>query len=173
MTGSSLLDVRARDARVVAPRSARTSGDRSAGNCGWRGEATLAPCRTGLARRITASSPSALTAEVHPSVTRAGLRPEASSSASARARGRNCAVPEPVTLDALPDVTSAADPNRPLMTLDERLLTAGEVADLLAVPRSSVYEYARRRIDPLPSLAIGRHRRFERRAIETWLGAQC
>ena len=52
------------------------------------------------------------------------------------------------------------------------LLTATDVAVLLAVPRSSVYEYARRRVDPLPSILIGRHRRFDRRAIERWLERQ-
>ncbi len=56
--------------------------------------------------------------------------------------------------------------------LDRPLLTAGEVAVLLAVPRSSVYEYARRRTDPLPSLLIGRHRRFDWRTVERWLAAQ-
>ena len=56
--------------------------------------------------------------------------------------------------------------------LDEPLLTAAEVARLLAVPRSSVYEYARRISDPLPCLQIGRHRRFYRSAIEAWLARQ-
>lgn len=54
----------------------------------------------------------------------------------------------------------------------EPLLTAGQVAELLAVPRSSVYEYARRLHEPLPSIAIGRHRRFYRSDIEVWLAAQ-
>ena len=58
------------------------------------------------------------------------------------------------------------------VVLDRPLLTAEEVAALLAVPRSSVYEYARRRVDPLPSLLIGRHRRFDRRTVERWLAAQ-
>jgi len=40
------------------------------------------------------------------------------------------------------------------------------------VPRSSIYEYARRRVDPLPSLQIGWHRRFDRRTVESWLGTQ-
>ena len=53
--------------------------------------------------------------------------------------------------------------------LDEPLLTANEVARLLAVPRSSVYEYARRRHGPLPSIVVGRHRRFYRSDVETWL----
>ena len=57
-------------------------------------------------------------------------------------------------------------------TLEEPLLTAAEVARLLAVPRSSVYEYARRVRDPLPCLQIGRHRRFYRSAIEASLARQ-
>ena len=56
--------------------------------------------------------------------------------------------------------------------LHEPLLRASDVAALLGVPRSSVYEYARRHHDPLPSLAIGRHRRFYRSAIESWLAGQ-
>jgi excisionase family DNA binding protein len=53
--------------------------------------------------------------------------------------------------------------------LAEPLLTATQVAELLAVPRSSVYEYARRPTNPLPSIGIGRHRRFYRSDIESWL----
>jgi excisionase family DNA binding protein len=52
------------------------------------------------------------------------------------------------------------------------LLTADDLAELLSVPRSSVYEYARRRHDPLPSLLIGRHRRFDRAQVERWLAGQ-
>jgi excisionase family DNA binding protein len=51
----------------------------------------------------------------------------------------------------------------------EPLLTAGDVAVLLRVPRSSVYEYARRQERRLPSVSIGRHRRFIRRDVELWL----
>jgi excisionase family DNA binding protein len=56
--------------------------------------------------------------------------------------------------------------------LHEPLLRASDVAALLGVPRSSIYQYARRHHDPLPSLAIGRHRRFYRSAIESWLAGQ-
>jgi excisionase family DNA binding protein len=56
--------------------------------------------------------------------------------------------------------------------LHEPLLRASDVAELLGVPRSSVYDYARRQHDPLPSLTIGRHRRFYRSAIEQWLSSQ-
>jgi excisionase family DNA binding protein len=53
--------------------------------------------------------------------------------------------------------------------LSQPLLNADDVAALLSVPRSSVYEYARRLCDPLPSVSIGRHRRFIREDIEEWL----
>ena len=55
------------------------------------------------------------------------------------------------------------------VALDEPLLTAEQVADLLAIPRASVYEYARRLHEPLPSIRVGRHRRFHRSDIERWL----
>src|SRR5688500_6335815 len=70
---------------------------------------------------------------------------------------------------AVLDVTSTTNADTAQVELDRPLLTAEEVAALLAVPRSSVYEYARRRVDPLPSLLIGRHRRFDRRTVERWL----
>jgi len=59
-----------------------------------------------------------------------------------------------------------------VVTLNEPLLTADQVATLLGVPRSSVYEYARRRRDPLPSIEVGRHRRFFRGDLERWLSEQ-
>ena len=56
--------------------------------------------------------------------------------------------------------------------LHEPLMTAAQVGALLNIPRSSVYEYARRLRDPLPSLTVGRHRRFYRSDVESWLGGQ-
>ena len=58
------------------------------------------------------------------------------------------------------------------VNLNEALLNAADVADLLKVPRSSVYEYARRQARPLPSIMIGRHRRFYRSDLEAWLAEQ-
>lgn len=58
------------------------------------------------------------------------------------------------------------------VTLSEPLMTATQVAQLLGVPRSSIYEYARREHNPLPAIEIGRHRRFLRSDIEEWLTAQ-
>jgi len=56
--------------------------------------------------------------------------------------------------------------------LAQPLLTAEQVAGLLGIPRSSVYDYARRRHEPMPSLQIGRHRRFVQEDIESWLRRQ-
>ena len=58
------------------------------------------------------------------------------------------------------------------VTLAEPLLTAEDVATLLAVPQSSVYDYARRRHNPLPSVEIGRHRRFHRPDLARWIANQ-
>jgi excisionase family DNA binding protein len=54
--------------------------------------------------------------------------------------------------------------------VNERLLTAGEVAELLAVPESWVREATRE--GRLPHLRLGRYRRYERAAIEAWLAEQ-
>jgi excisionase family DNA binding protein len=54
--------------------------------------------------------------------------------------------------------------------MSERLLAAGEVAELLAVPESWVREATRE--GRIPYLALGRYRRYERAAIEAWLVEQ-
>ena len=51
------------------------------------------------------------------------------------------------------------------------LIRAEEVADLLSIKTSTVYELSRRRRDPLPSVRIGRSKRFDRRAIARWVEA--
>ncbi len=47
------------------------------------------------------------------------------------------------------------------------LLTAAEVADLLGVPKSWVYEQSRR--GRIPTVTLGRYRRYRREAIEAWV----
>jgi len=47
------------------------------------------------------------------------------------------------------------------------LMSAGEVADLLGVPVSWVYEQSRR--GGIPTVTLGRYRRYRREAIEHWL----
>ena len=54
--------------------------------------------------------------------------------------------------------------------MSERLLTAAEVAELLAVPESWVREATRE--GRLPHLRLGRYRRYERSAVEAWLTEQ-
>jgi len=52
----------------------------------------------------------------------------------------------------------------------ERLLSATEVADLLAVPLSWVREAARQ--DQLPHVRLGRYVRFEREQVLDWVARQ-
>jgi excisionase family DNA binding protein len=52
----------------------------------------------------------------------------------------------------------------------DKLLTAHEVADLLAVPLSWVREATRD--GRLPHLKLGRYRRYQRAAIQAWLADQ-
>lgn len=54
--------------------------------------------------------------------------------------------------------------------MSDRLLTAQEVADLLAVPLSWVREATRD--GRLPHLKLGRYRRYQAAAIRTWLAQQ-
>lgn len=49
----------------------------------------------------------------------------------------------------------------------DSLLTADQVADLLGVPRSWVYEQSRR--GTIPTVTLGRYRRYRSEAIEEWL----
>lgn len=49
----------------------------------------------------------------------------------------------------------------------EPLLTADEVGDLLGVPTSWVYEQSR--AGRIPTVTLGRYRRYRREAIEAWL----
>ncbi len=58
----------------------------------------------------------------------------------------------------------------PEPTFDDDLLTPGEVAQLLKVPISWVYERTRRRgIDRLPHFKLGKYLRFSEREIVAWL----
>jgi excisionase family DNA binding protein len=49
----------------------------------------------------------------------------------------------------------------------DRLLTADDVAAMLGVPRTWIYEQSRRGL--IPTIELGRYRRYRREAIEAWL----
>jgi excisionase family DNA binding protein len=53
------------------------------------------------------------------------------------------------------------------MNDDDKLLTAGEVADLIRVTRAWVYAETRR--NAIPHLRLGRYVRYRRTAIEAWM----
>lgn len=50
-----------------------------------------------------------------------------------------------------------------------QLLTAHQVAELLGVPKSWVYE--RSRTGRIPTVTLGRYRSYRREAIEAWVEA--
>lgn len=54
--------------------------------------------------------------------------------------------------------------------MNEPLLTAKQVAELLAVPESWVREQTR--ADRIPHLRLGRYRRYQHSTIEAWLAHQ-
>ena len=58
-----------------------------------------------------------------------------------------------------------------VVRLDHRLLTAREVADLLRLPVSTIYELAR--TGRLPYLRIGRAMRFYQQDLEAHLARTC
>ena len=72
-----------------------------------------------------------------------------------------------LTLDALDLASSVANPD---VSLDDPLLKAEDIARLLSVRPSWVYDKVRS--GELPCLHVGRHIRFTRRLIEHWLEAQ-
>ena len=51
--------------------------------------------------------------------------------------------------------------------MSESLLTADQVGQLLGVPRSWVYEQSR--AGRIPTVTLGRYRRYRREAIEAWV----
>ena len=53
---------------------------------------------------------------------------------------------------------------------DDRLLTAKEVGELLSVPHSWVLRESRR--GNLPTVCVGRYRRYRLSAIKAWMAEQ-
>ncbi len=59
------------------------------------------------------------------------------------------------------------------LCMTEKLLTVQEVADLLQVPKSWVYERTRTKgIEQLPHLKLGKYLRFEARTVREFLERQ-
>jgi len=59
-----------------------------------------------------------------------------------------------------PSVEATEDPGR--------LMTLSEVSDLLGIPVATLYRWRHRGEGP-PGYRIGRHVRFRRAAVETWI----
>lgn len=69
----------------------------------------------------------------------------------------------------MPPITVDGHPTE--IDLSHRLLTPKDVAGLLCLPVSTVYELARG--GRLPSLRIGRAVRFEQHDLETFIAKNC
>ena len=54
--------------------------------------------------------------------------------------------------------------------MSDRLLTAGEVAEMLAVPETWIRDNTR--AGRIPHLQLGRYRRYDREAVLAWLERQ-
>lgn len=54
--------------------------------------------------------------------------------------------------------------------LPERYLTVVDVADLLAVPVETVYQWRRKRTGP-PGFRVGRHVRFDPEDVRRWVAS--
>jgi excisionase family DNA binding protein len=54
--------------------------------------------------------------------------------------------------------------------MNRTLLTAAQVANLLGVPKSWVYEQSRRGL--IPTVTLGRYRRYRAEAIAEWVRSQ-
>jgi excisionase family DNA binding protein len=69
-------------------------------------------------------------------------------------------------MDAEPTATTPQHDERrePQALLSEPLLSAAEAGALLGIPRSSVYDYAKR--GELPHVRVGKHVKFIRRDLE-------
>lgn len=53
----------------------------------------------------------------------------------------------------------------------QRLLTVTELADLVGVPRQTVYTWASRGGGPIP-IKVGRHLRYRPADVEAWLASR-
>lgn len=69
---------------------------------------------------------------------------------------------------ALPDVSTVPHPISSEQAAD-RLLLAGEVAELLQV--TPAWVYSETRADRIPHVRLGRYVRYRRSAIDAWLSA--
>lgn len=73
----------------------------------------------------------------------------------------------PPRRDPSPATSGSRRPSEEIDGLPGGLLTAEQVAQLLGVPRTWVYEQSR--CGRIPTVTLGRYRRYRREAIEAWV----
>jgi len=66
-----------------------------------------------------------------------------------------------------PSASARADGSSADLPLKTSLMTASEVADLLGVPTTWVYEQSR--LGRIPTVTLGRYRRYRPEAIAVWV----
>ncbi|WP_327291480.1 helix-turn-helix transcriptional regulator [Streptomyces sp. NBC_01198] len=65
--------------------------------------------------------------------------------------------------------TSTTDPRSTLRSgLPDRYLTPADLADLLAVPLETVYQWRKKRTGP-PGFRVGKHLRYDPAAVRQWV----
>jgi len=70
-------------------------------------------------------------------------------------------------------VLQSSETARERSVYDDDLATVGEIAELLHVPNSWVYERTRRRgIERIPHFKLGKYLRFSRREVLEWVQLQ-
>jgi excisionase family DNA binding protein len=68
----------------------------------------------------------------------------------------------------VPEATSTQPVHEaPSLLSADQLLTADQCAVALQLPKSTIEDYARRGV--IPSIKLGRHRRFVRSCLDQWL----
>lgn len=53
-----------------------------------------------------------------------------------------------------------------------QLLTMEELAQMLRISQATVFRLIRDKINPIPSMKIGHHRRFDFRLVQAWMKRQ-
>ena len=78
---------------------------------------------------------------------------------------------EPGTARSRPDLRRQPTPGVDQPARDARLMTTAEVAEMLNIPLETLYAWRQRRLGPL-GYRVGRHIRYRRSAVESWLETQ-
>lgn len=57
----------------------------------------------------------------------------------------------------------------PAAFYDSRLLTVKQLEEMMGIKKSAIYNLLRNKTDPIPSVKIGKHRRFKLDKVLWWI----